>query len=83
MNLMTATTMPEAIRQNRTNLEIGHPPAASSVFGEWTRSEQRADSSQNSGGSWDGLDPARLEDGTAPRDIIRRAGQQTGMHPKS
>ncbi len=76
---MTATTMPEAIRQNRTELEIGHPPAAATVFGEWSRSEERNDSIESVDGAWDGLDPARLENGTAPRDTIRRAGQQTGL----
>ncbi len=79
MNLMTATTMPEAIRQNRARLEIGHPPAASSMFGEWTRTEDRADSVEQPDGAWDGLDAARLEDGTAPSDIIANAGQQTGL----
>ena len=76
---MTATTMPEAIRQNRAELEIGHPPAAAAVFGEWTRTEDRNDSIENVDGAWDGLDPARLEDGTAPSDMIRNAGQQTGI----
>lgn len=76
---MTATTMPEAIRQNRADLEIGHPPAASDVFGEWTRSEERDESVENVDGAWDGLDAARLEDGTAPRDTIRQVGQQTGL----
>ncbi len=79
MNLMTATTMPEAIRQNRAELETGHPPAANSVFGEWTRREYRSDSVEHSDGAWDGLDAARLEDGTAPADIIPNAGQQTGL----
>lgn len=79
MNLMTATTMPEAIRQNRAELETGHPPAANTMFGEWTRREDRSDSVERSGGAWDGLDPARLEDGTAPSDTVRNAGQQTGL----
>ena len=79
MNLMTATTMPEAIRQNRVDLETGHPPAAAGVFGEWTRREARNDSVETSDGAWDGLSPARLEDGTAPADLIRNAGQQTGL----
>lgn len=82
MNPMTATTMPEAIRQNRAELEIGHPPAASNVFGEWSRTEDRADSVKHSDGAWDGLDPARLEDGTAPSDTLRKAGQQTGLGSK-
>ena len=79
MNPMTATTMPEAIRQNRTELETGHPPAAHSVFGEWTRREDRSDSVERADGAWDGLEAARLEDGTAPSDIIPNAGQQTGL----
>ena len=79
MNLMTATTMPEAIRQNRSDLETGHPPAASGMFGEWTRREARSDSVDTIDGAWDGLSPARLEDGTAPTDLIRKAGQQTGL----
>ncbi len=79
MNLMTATTMPEAIRQNRAELETGHPPAAGSVFGEWTRREPRSDSIEQTDGAWEGLEAARLEDGTAPSDIIPMAGQQTGL----
>lgn len=79
MNLMIATTMPEAIRQNRAELETGHPPAAHTVFGEWSNSEERPDSIENPHGAWDGLDPARLDDGTAPSDMIRNAGQQTGL----
>ena len=79
MNPMTATTMPEAIRQNRTELETGHPPVADSVFGEWSRKEDRSDPVDPSDGAWDRLDPARLEDGTAPSDIIPKAGQQTGL----
>ena len=82
MNLMTATTMPEAIRQNRAELEIGHPPAAHTVFGEWTRTERRSDSVETVDGAWAGLDPARLDAGTAPRDMISKAGQQTGLERK-
>ena len=76
---MTATTMPEAIRQNRAELETGHPPVANSVFGQWTRKEDRSDSVEQVDGAWDGLEAARLEDGTAPSDIIPQAGQQTGL----
>ena len=79
MNPMTATTMPEAIRQNRAELETGHPPAADTVFGEWTRREDRSDSVEQVDGAWDGLEAARLEDGTAPSDIVPNAGQQTGL----
>lgn len=79
MNPMTATTMPEAIRQNRTDLETGHPPTADTVFGEWTRTEDRRDSVESVDGAWDGLDPARLADGTAPSDMLHNAGQQTGL----
>lgn len=79
MNPMTATTMPEAIRQNRTELETGHPPAADSVFGEWARTRDRSESPEQVDGAWDGLEAARLDDGTAPSDIIAEAGQQTGL----
>jgi hypothetical protein len=79
MNSMTATTMPEAIRQNRADLETGHPAAAAGVFGEWTRREARNDSVETGDGAWDWLSPARLEDGTVPADLIRNAGQQTGI----
>jgi hypothetical protein len=83
MNAMTATTMPEAIRQNRTNLETGHPPAGERLFGQWTRREQRRGSVQYVDGSWDGLDPARLDEGRVPAELMRRSGQQTGLSDDS
>lgn len=78
MNSMTATTMPEAIRQNRTDLETGHPPAGATLFGQWSMRSRR-NSSGDMPVSWDGLDAASLDAGTSPTDVIRRAGQQTGL----
>jgi hypothetical protein len=78
MNSMTATTLPEAIRQNRTQLETGHPPVGNGLFGQWNRREERRISVESVDGAWDGLDAARLGDGRAPSDLMSRSGQETG-----
>ncbi len=79
MNPMTATTMPEAIRQNRIELETGHPPVGNALFGQWNRKAERRDSVENAPGAWDGLDPARLDEGRVPPALMGRAGQETGL----
>ena len=79
MTTMTATTMPEAIRQNRTELETGHPRAGSALFAQRKRKKRRRSSVDSPRGAWDGLDRARLDEGRVSPGLMTRAGQETGL----